>query len=424
MKESSLILFIFLLLYALHIGVRSYLQYLNRHHLRTHGHKIPDAFAGEIDESTLTRMRDYSFALNRLGTCEQLLFDGVILLIMLSGFLPWLTGREFFQSHHFIISGLVYFFLFGLMSALLEIPFDLYRTFVIERRFSFSTITPGIWTKDLIISFTLSTALMGIVLVVLLGLMHAVPSMWWLLVWIFFVLFQLVISWAYPVLIAPLFNTFTPLEDRSLKEKIKTIFTQAGLKVSGIFTMDAGKRSRHSNAYFTGIGKTKRIVLFDTLLDNHSPDEIGAVLAHELGHWKKGHVKLQIALSIVLSLGVLYSAYHLVNTPLIYEAFDIAGVIPYAGLFILAVLFKPVSYFMLPLGSMLSRHFERQADEYALALIGSPEHLVKALKHLARDNLSNLHPHPLYAWFYYSHPPLVDRITRLEAADAESLRGS
>ena len=179
--------------------------------------------------------------------------------------------------------------------------------------------------------------------------------------------------------------------------------------------MDASKRSKHTNAYFTGIGKSKRIVLFDTLLESHTDEEILAVLAHELGHWKKKHIHKQLLLAEFLSLVGFYVAANLLEWPLMYRTFGFLEPIPYVGLFLMGALFSPLGYFIQPPASAISRKYERQADDYSLALIQRAEPMVKALKRLAADNLSNLTPHPLYAWFYYSHPPLAERVERLKA---------
>jgi STE24 endopeptidase len=189
---------------------------------------------------------------------------------------------------------------------------------------------------------------------------------------------------------------------------------RAGFRFGGLYKMDASARSRHTNAYFTGIGKTKRIVLFDTLMGTHTPEEILAVLAHELGHLKKGHVKKQLIGSIILSLLGFYLTSLFLMWPLLYDTFGFTGIIPYAGLFLLALIAKPFGFFLMPIGAMISRRFERQADAYAYSVTGTTKPLTQALKRLARDNLANLHPHPLYAWFYYSHPPLAQRIEALE----------
>jgi STE24 endopeptidase len=178
--------------------------------------------------------------------------------------------------------------------------------------------------------------------------------------------------------------------------------------------MDASKRSKHTNAYFTGIGKSKRIVLFDTLLEAHTGEEILAVLAHELGHWKKKHVHKQLILAEILSLAGFYVVAKLLNWPLMYQTFGFPEPIPYVGLFLMGALFSPLGYFAQPLASAISRKFEREADDFTLTMIQRAEPMVSALKRLAADNLANLTPHPMYAWFYYSHPPLVERIERLK----------
>jgi STE24 endopeptidase len=240
------------------------------------------------------------------------------------------------------------------------------------------------------------------------------PRLWWLPAWVCFVLFQLLLTWLYPKVIAPLFNKFERIEDETLQKSIGELLEHAGFHLTGLFKMDASTRSRHTNAYFTGIGKFKRIVLFDTLINTHAPEEITAVLAHELGHLKKGHVRKQLAASVVLSLVVLSVVAKLLAWPALYMTFGFQTIIPFAGLFLITIIGKPFTFFFIPIGSMISRRYERQADAYARELTGSTVPLARALKRLAKDNLANLHPHPLYAWFYYSHPPLAQRIEALE----------
>jgi len=218
----------------------------------------------------------------------------------------------------------------------------------------------------------------------------------------------------YPVLLAPLFNKFVPVEDQELTRRIETLMQKAALRSKGVFRMDASKRSRHTNAYFTGLGRSKRIVLFDTLMDSHTPEEIEAVLAHEIGHWKKKHILKQLVLMEALSLAGFYLLAKLLPWPLLYQTFGFPEPALYVGLLLIGALFSPLGYFAQPLGAAFSRKMEREADDYALSLIPSGEPLVQAFKRLASDNLSNLTPHPAYAWFYYSHPPLVERILRLK----------
>lgn len=408
------LLIIFLGVFALSVLVRFLLRWLNIRHLRRFGGVVPEVFRDEIDAKTLASIRDYTVSLTRLGSIELITEDITVLILILSGILPWIAGAGLLNGLHPVLSGILFFFICSIMLEIVEIPFDLYRTFVIEKRFGFSTITLRLWIMDLVKSFLLSGVLMGALLAVFLKLIYSIPGLWWLLAWGSFVAFQLVLTWLYPVVIAPLFNKFEPIKDEELKARIHSLMDRAGFRFGGLYKMDASARSRHTNAYFTGIGKTKRIVLFDTLMGTHTPEEILAVLAHELGHLKKGHVKKQLIGSIILSLLGFYLTSLFLMWPLLYDTFGFTGIIPYAGLFLLALIAKPFGFFLMPIGAMISRRFERQADAYAYSVTGTTKPLTQALKRLARDNLANLHPHPLYAWFYYSHPPLAQRIEALE----------
>jgi STE24 endopeptidase len=231
-----------------------------------------------------------------------------------------------------------------------------------------------------------------------------------------YVAFQLLLLVLYPTVIAPIFNRFVPLDDKALEEKVRSVMAKGGLSVEGVFKMDAGKRSRHTNAYFAGMGKSKRIVLFDTLLAAHDDEEIMAILAHEIGHWKKHHVVKRLVLGGGLSLMLFYVASLCINWAGPYLAFGFDAKIAYVGLFLFGVLWDAVSQFFSPLTHLISRKHEREADVFAVNLLGKSKDLVRALKKLAKDNLSNLYPHPIYVWFHYSHPPLLERIQRLEEA--------
>ncbi len=404
----------FLTLFAISLVVRFGLKRLNRKHLREYGHVVPRVFKDEIDPATLTRMRDYTVAMSNLGSMEMLVDDLAGLAIILSGFLPYLAGTHLLSGLHPVPAGILFMFACSILLGVLNIPFDLYSTFVIERKFGFSTITFKLWLKDQMKSLLVSGLLLGIILAVFLELLYKLPGLWWLPAWVCFVSFQLLLTLLYPKVIAPMFNKFEPIEDEALKKGIDELMEQAGFHLKGLFKMDASTRSRHSNAYFTGIGKFKRIVLFDTLINTHTKEEITAVLAHELGHLKKGHIKKQLGASIVISFVVLFVIAKLLAWQGLYLTFGFQEIIPYAGLFLLTIIGKPVMFFLSPIGALVSRRYERQADAYARTLTGSTVPLAQALKRIAKDNLANLHPHPLYAWFYYSHPPLAQRIEALE----------
>ena len=417
MVQWNILLIVFLILFTAGALFRWFLTYLNVRHLRLHGHEVPEVFRGEIDEPTLARMSDYTADSSRFGSLEHVFDDIVTLVILLSGFLPILVGLILSWKLNFILSGLIFFGTLALMSSVLDIPFSLYSTFVIEKKYGFSTITLTLWLADLIKSFLISSILMGILLSAMLALIHYAEHFWWFWVWLVFSGFQLLMVWLYPLLIAPLFNKFEPVQNETLKEAIISLMAKVGLKTEGVFQVDAGKRSTHTNAYFTGLGKTKRIVLYDTLLTSHSSDEILSVLAHEAGHWKKKHIMKQLVFTEAASLGVFYLIYLLMDWPLMYHTFGFEEKLPYVGLLLIAALFGTVSFFLTPIGAMVMRKFEREADDYCLNLIGTATPMADALKRLAKDNLANLHPHPLYAWFYYSHPPLAERITGLQKAE-------
>jgi len=313
-----------------------------------------------------------------------------------------------------IIGGLVFFTILSILANLLHIPFNLYETFVVEERYGFNTKTFKIWLSDLVKSMAIFGVLGGLLLWLLLTLVIHGGDMWWVWAWMLVGGFELLLLWLFPLVIAPLFNRFEPIENKLLEQHIGVLMGKVGLRVKGVFKMDAGKRSKHTNAYFTGIGRSKRIVLFDTLLGSHTEEEVLAVLAHEVGHWKKKHVLKQLILVETFSLIVFYGVAKLLGWSLVYQTFGFQEPISYIGLFLIGALLSPLGYFAQPLESDISRKFEREADDFAKELMNTGEPIRRALKRLAADNLANLTPHPLYAWFYYSHPPLVERISRLD----------
>ncbi|MGZ3578709.1 MAG: M48 family metallopeptidase, partial [Syntrophales bacterium] len=321
MVHWNVLLIAFLAAFAASAASRLLLAYVNVSHLRRHGHDVPEVFQGEIDEATLARMTAYTAESSSFGSVEHFFDDAVTLLVLLSGFLPLLVGVVLSWNLHFILSGLIFFGALALLSAILDIPFSLYSTFVIEKRYGFSTITMRLWITDLIKGLLISGILSGILLGAMLALVYYADHTWWLWVWLVFSAFQMLIVWLYPVLIAPLFNKFEPIENEALKEAIIALMAKVGLKTGGVFQVDAGKRSKHTNAYFTGLGKTKRIVLYDTLLKYHASEEILSVLAHEAGHWKKRHIIKQLILMETVSFVFLYLVYRLIDWPLLYQTF-------------------------------------------------------------------------------------------------------
>jgi STE24 endopeptidase len=412
----KILLAIFLVLFIGRMALRYVLQQLNMKYLKAHGKEIPPVFKGEIDETTLNKMVDYTYDQSHLEAKENLTGD-IVELAVLFLLLPLLLEAIIGLNGHMIPQALIFFTALALISGIASLPFGLYHTFVLERKYGFSTITWKLWLIDLFKSVVISAILMVIIVSALMTFIMYLPKSWWFWGWAFFTLFQLVMLWLYPVLIAPLFNKFEPIKDETLKNSITALLNRSGLQAKGIYQVDEGKRSKHTNAYFTGIGKTKRIVLYDTLLASHTTDEIVSVLAHEIGHWKKKHILKQLGFMIIASLILFYLIYWMVSWPLLFRAFGITQTPVYAGLFLVSLYLAAAGFFLSPAGSAITRRFEREADRMAFDLTGTAKPMISALKRLAKDNLSNLHPHPWYVRFYYSHPPLTERIEYLQAMD-------
>ncbi len=388
---------------------------MNISYLRRHRQAVPRAFQETVDEEKYSKIVSYTADSTKFGIVARLFDQAVLLVILLAEPLPWLVEAINRWGAGFIGGGLIFFAILAIFSHMLDIPFDLYGTFVIEERYGFNTRTIGLWFSDWAKGMLISGILGGIVLFVLLVLVSYFQAAWWIFAWAIISILELMIMWLYPVLIAPLFNKFEPIADKALEQRIAGLMERAGLAVKGVFRMDAGKRSKHTNAYFTGIGRTKRIVLFDTLLASHPEQEILSVLAHEAGHWKRKHVIKQLILLEALSLAGLFILSKMLDWELLYRTFGFEEQIRYVGLLLAPVVLSPLGYFLRPLGSALSRKYEKEADDVAVSLMGTPEPMRDTLIRLSADNLANLVPHPTYAWFNYSHPPPVDRIERLEA---------
>jgi STE24 endopeptidase len=419
---GKILIIIFLGFFCGRMALRYILQRLNIRNLALHGKEIPSVFAGSIDTGILNKMVDYASEQSRLESKENIASDIIELatvFLLLPPLVAWVTGMPV----HLIGQALLFFTVLALVSGVAGLPFDLYHTFVLEKKYGFSTITWRLWLSDMAKSAIISAILMAIIISAVLGFVILLPLSWWFWGWVFFTLFQIMLLWLYPVLIAPLFNRFEPVQDEALTGKIAIMLARAGLRARGIYQVDEGKRSRHTNAYFAGIGRSKRIVLFDTLLASHTHDEIVSILAHEIGHWKGKHILKQLSFMIITSLLLFYIIYHVVNWPPLFDAFRINQNPVYAGFFLVALYLEIIGFFLSPIGAAVARHFEYEADRTAVDLTGVAQPMINALKRLAKDNLSNLHPHPWYVRFYYSHPPLVDRIAYLQSMDYNGNQG-
>ena len=418
---AELFSLVFLTLLALTTGMRIWLALRQLQHVAAHRSTVPTEFADRIDLADHQKAADYSRAKIRLGIIE-LAFDAVLLLLFTFGGL--LTAFDQFWRGVFADTGyahgLALFASVGLAGFAVGLPFSLYRTFRIETRFGFNKMTSGLFVADIFRQLLL-TVLIGVpLLLAVLWLMGAMGEHWWLYVWGTWLGFNLLVLLLYPTYIAPLFNKFTPLAEGEMKDRIEALLARCGFASSGLFVMDGSKRSAHGNAYFTGFGRAKRIVFFDTLLDKLAPGEVEAVLAHELGHFKHRHVWKRIAVMSALSLALLWLLGQVIDQPWFYEGLKVGAggtaqnsAISTAMALILFSLVLPVFTFpFTPLMSWLSRRHEFEADAYATKQ-ASGNALVAALVKLYRDNAATLTPDPLFSLFYDSHPPASQRIAHL-----------
>lgn len=405
--------FILLTAYLLVISIGYWLKYINLAYLKAHGSEVPPEFEGSVDSELLKKIAAYTFDNNRVGIVESI-FENILFILFLFGGLLGIYDRGVGSlSGSFVVGGLLFTFFLLIAEKIIDIPFSLYHNFKIENRYGFNTMTFRLWFTDLIKSFVISVILGGVLIAAALSIVSASPGWWWLRVWGFLLVFGIFMMYISPYVIEPLFFKFGPLKVEGLEERIRRLMDRAGIKVSRVFQVDASRRSRHSNAYFTGIGRVKRIVLFDTLVEQMSQDEILTVLAHEVGHWKKKHVLKRIVLTEASAFLGLFLAYHLISWPGLPGLVGLPQASFYARVIVIGFLSSLVTFPLTPLFSCLSRRHEREADRFASDLTGNPEAMASALVKLSRENLSNLHPHPLYAKFYYSHPPVVERIRTL-----------
>ncbi|MET0071830.1 MAG: M48 family metallopeptidase [Candidatus Thiodiazotropha sp.] len=409
-------LFTQLFLLFLSFGTLLQLWLLLRHlgHVRRHRNQVPDAFSDKISLTDHQKAADYTQAKGRLAIIETVL--GVLLLLIwtLGGGLDLLDRYWRESGWGEIIIGMLFIFSFFLVNSLLEMPFNLYRTFRLETAFGFNRITPVQYVKDRLLGLALSILLGAPLLWIMLQLMQGAGRYWWLAAWVVWMGFSLTLSWAYPRFIAPLFNSFTPLGEGEMRSRIQSLLQRCGFTSDGIFVMDGSKRSSHGNAYFTGFGKSKRIVFFDTLLEALSIDEMEAVLAHELGHFRFRHILKQMLLMGLLSLAGLALLGWLSQQPWFYSGLGISQPSNAAALLLFMLVLPVFTIFFTPIGSYLSRRFEFQADNYAVSQTNG-EFLVQALVKLYQDNASTLTPDPLYSLFHDSHPPAPVRIANIRS---------
>jgi STE24 endopeptidase len=407
--------FTFITLLLLTTGIRIWLG--NRHmaYVQAHRHEVPAAFSSNISLEAHQKAADYSNAKTRLVLIEACAQAALLALLTVGGGLQWIDDiwRNILPSQE-IARGALVICSAMIVSSVIDIPFDYYKTFTVDEKFGFNKMTRSMFYSDLLKHSIVGVILGAPILFAALWLMQGAGAYWWLYLWIVWSVFNLLMLAVYPTFIAPFFNKFTPLKDESLKQRIEALLTKCGFKSQGLFVMDGSARSSHGNAYFTGFGSSKRVVFFDTLLERLNDDEIEAVLAHELGHFRHHHVIKRIALMFFVSFVGLALLGWLMNQDWFYAGLGVTHASNYMAL-ILFLMVSPVFLFLLrPLMASYSRKNEFEADDYA-AKHASAKYLVEALVKLYRDNASTLTPDPLHSAFYDSHPPASIRISKLAA---------
>ena len=386
-----------------------WLSRLNQRHVLAHANEIPPAFRGVIDEPTYKKSVEYTLAKARFGNVEDTFSTAVLLIFLFSGVLPW--------AFHQFSDGLgqlawvmaAYLFAVGFAMSLPGLPFDWRAQFRLEQKFGFNTTTQKIWWMDRLKGLLLAGVLGYPLLVLILKIVEWTGAWWWLWAWAALLAFQFLMLVLAPVLIMPLFNKFTPLPEGNLRERLLGLAGRTRFRTQSIQLMDGSKRSRHSNAFFTGFGRFRKIVLFDTLVQQLTEPELEAVLAHEIGHYKKKHIPKMLAFSAVSSLVSFYLISILARQEWFYRAFGFEPGNVTPALLLFGVLAGTVTFWFSPLIHSWSRCYEYQADAFAAQAMNEAQSLIGALRKLNEKNLSNLTPHPWYSGFYYSHPTLLER---------------
>jgi STE24 endopeptidase len=400
---------------VLRLAAQLALAWLNAREVRRHETAVPEAVRGVMDDAEYRRSVAYTLAKNRFGIVTDAADAVLLVLVLVSGVLPW-AWEAWLRAAGSAApwSGALFLVLVSVALSVPGLPFEWWAQFRLEARFGFNRSTLSLWVTDRVKGLVL-TALIGMPLLwLLLQLVVWIGALWWVAAWAVFMTFQLVLIVLYPLVILPWFNTLRPLPEGDLRARLLALADRARFPARTIQVMDGSRRSTHSNAFFTGLGRFRRIVLFDTLVDQLTPEELEAVLAHEIAHYRLGHIPRMLALSAAVSLGVFGLIGWLAATPAFFSAFGFDAPHPALALLLFGLLAGVAGYWLAPLGNLLSRRHEYEADAFARRLMDSAAPLRAALRKLTRENLSNLTPHWLYSAVYYSHPTLVERERGLE----------
>jgi STE24 endopeptidase len=405
---------VFLTLLLAMQAAQMWLGWRHRRHISRHRHAVPAAFKGKILLSAHKKAADYTIAKSRFGLLDASLGNLLLIVWTVGGGLNFLDQTLRGLDYGPLITGTGFIVAAFLIMGVLDIPSSLYSTFVIEQRFGFNKTTPKTFILDLLIQAVLFLVIGIPLLLAVLWLMQETGDAWWLYVWLLWTGVTLLMVWAYPSLIAPLFNKFTPLKDSKVQKRIQALLKRTGFKSRGIYVMDGSRRSAHGNAYFTGFGKSKRIIFYDTLLTTLGGKEIEAVLAHELGHFKRRHVLKRMLLTFSISLAGLALLGWLMRQDWFFHGLGMHQPSTYAALMLFLLAGSVFTFFLSPLMAWGSRKHEFEADSFAAEQADSRS-LVSALVKLYKENASTLTPDPLYSAFYDSHPPAPVRIAHLQA---------
>lgn len=407
-------LFTSLFLAALAASLITQLWLARRHQSNISNHRdaVPAAFADRVSLDDHQKAADYTIAKIKLDRID--LIYGVLLLLAwtLGGGLEWLDNLWRSANVSPLVTGISFILSATIIMSLLDLPFSLYSTFVIEERFGFNRSTYAVFFSDMLKQAILMLVIGTPLIATALWIMASAGSLWWFYVWAVWIGFTLFMFWAYPAVIAPLFNKFTPLDDESLQQRIQTLLDKCGFKSKGIFVMDGSKRSGHGNAYFTGFGQNKRIVFFDTLLESLNPEEIEAVLAHELGHFKRKHIQQRLLLTAAMSMAALALLGWLSQQSWFYTNLGVPVKSDYMALMLFMMVMPVFTFYLSPLMAGLSRKHEFEADTYAV-MQSDGNDLIRALVKMYKENASTLTPDPLYSAFHDSHPPAPLRIRQI-----------
>jgi STE24 endopeptidase len=411
--EASFYTKLFLVALFVKSLIESLLDKRNMDHIIKNRNTVPAKFQDQITLADHQKAADYSVEKIKVAQIFHFVDLVVFLVLTLAGGLELINHLAMGVNTSPIITGLIFFGIFGLIQMVLSLPQTLYTTFVIEEKYGFNKTTWKTFVSDMAKGLVLSLVLGAPIIYAILWIMERLGSAWWVYAFLFLTAVQLLIVFIYPTFIAPIFNKFSPLEEGEVKNKIIDLLARCGFKSSGLFVMDASKRSGHGNAYFTGLGKNKRIVFFDTLLSSLDAEEVEAVLAHELGHMKRKHVLKGMIKGIVLSFVGFAILGYLRNNTAFFNGHGVQTITDYMALTLFSMVAGVYTFLLTPISAYTSRKHEYEADQFASENAKASK-LISALVKMYKDNASSLTPDPLFSKFYFSHPPALERVTYLE----------